>query len=183
MQNSLCIQVLHSHILAALLHGTRAVGMSQILRHSTRNGIKELLYRALPILGRTAIMLGIDPHSSLFCYCWVMCMVINATQEITVSYHKHVQCSQKVDTMNCSYRVRHIISEHELTFTFAICCHPSACRLSVCNARARYSGGSNFLQFFYSVWYMPSIDTHRNFYGDRPRETPPLEELNPRGVA
>ena len=30
-------------ILAALLHGTWAVGMSQTLRHCTRNGIKELL--------------------------------------------------------------------------------------------------------------------------------------------
>jgi len=29
VQNSLCIQILHSPILAALLHGTRAVGISQ----------------------------------------------------------------------------------------------------------------------------------------------------------
>jgi len=33
VQNSLFIQVLHSPILAALLHGTRAVGMIQTLRH------------------------------------------------------------------------------------------------------------------------------------------------------
>jgi len=25
-----------------------------------------------------------------------------------------------------------IFSEHELLFTFAICCHPSICHLSVC---------------------------------------------------
>jgi len=25
-----------------------------------------------------------------------------------------------------------VISERELTFTFAICCRPSVCRLSVC---------------------------------------------------
>ena len=36
MQNSPCFQVLRSPILAALLHGTRAVGVSQTLRHSTR---------------------------------------------------------------------------------------------------------------------------------------------------
>ena len=30
--------------------------------------------------------------------------------------------------------------------------HPSACRLSVCNARAPYSGGRNFRQYFYGVW-------------------------------
>jgi len=32
VQNSLCVQVLRSHILAALLHGTPAVGLSQTLR-------------------------------------------------------------------------------------------------------------------------------------------------------
>jgi len=31
-----------SYILAALLHGTRAVGVSHTLRHGTRNGITEL---------------------------------------------------------------------------------------------------------------------------------------------
>ena len=35
-----------------------------------------------------------------------------------------------------------IFSERELTFTFSNCCRPSVvCRLSVCNARALYSGG------------------------------------------
>jgi len=43
VQNSLCDQVLRSPILAALLHGTRAVGVSQTLRRGTRNGIVELL--------------------------------------------------------------------------------------------------------------------------------------------
>jgi len=43
VQNSLCVQVLRSPILAALLHGTQALGVSQALRRGTRNGIKELL--------------------------------------------------------------------------------------------------------------------------------------------
>jgi len=43
LQNSLCVQVFRSPILVALLHGTRAVGISQTLRHGARNGIKELL--------------------------------------------------------------------------------------------------------------------------------------------
>jgi len=42
VQNSLCVQVLRSPILAALLHGTRAVGVSQTLRRGTRNGIIKL---------------------------------------------------------------------------------------------------------------------------------------------
>jgi len=52
-----------------------------------------------------------------------------------------------------------IFSERELTFTFAICYRPSVCRLSVClssvvcNARAPYSGGSTFRQYFYGIWY------------------------------
>ena len=38
---------------------------------------------------------------------------------------------------------------------FAICCRPSVCRLSVVgNARAPYSGGSNFPQYFYGIRYL-----------------------------
>jgi len=48
-----------------------------------------------------------------------------------------------------------IFSERELTFTFAICCSPSVCRLSVvCSVRAPYSARWNFRQFFYTIWYM-----------------------------
>jgi len=64
VQNSLYTQLLHSPILAALLHGTPAVGVSQALRRGTRNGIMELLQRALSIFGWAAIMLGICQHSS-----------------------------------------------------------------------------------------------------------------------
>jgi len=41
VQNSLCVQVLRSPILADLLHGTRAVGVSQTLRRGTRNGFTK----------------------------------------------------------------------------------------------------------------------------------------------
>jgi len=45
-----------------------------------------------------------------------------------------------------------------LAFTFAICYRPSVClsvvcRLSVCNVRAPYSGGSDFRQYFYGIRY------------------------------
>jgi len=52
MQYSLYVQVLHSPILAALLHGTPAADVSQTLWHGTRTGITELSQRAPPILGR-----------------------------------------------------------------------------------------------------------------------------------
>jgi len=64
VQSSLCVQVLRYPILAALLHHTPAVGVSQNLRHVTRNGITELSQRAPPIFGWAAITLGIGPHSS-----------------------------------------------------------------------------------------------------------------------
>ena len=66
-----------------------------------------------------------------------------------------------------------VISEREL----AICYRPSVCPvvcLSVCNARAPYSGGLNFPQYFYGIWYLG--------HGDRPRGTPPPGELKTRGV-
>jgi len=71
VQNSLCVQVLRSAILAGLLHCRRAVGVSQTLRLGTRNGITELSQTAPPILGRAAITLGIGPHCSYVCVAWI----------------------------------------------------------------------------------------------------------------
>jgi len=68
VQNSLCVQLLRSPVLAALLHDTEAVGVSESLRRRTRNGITELSQRAPPIFGWAAITLGIGPHSSLFSF-------------------------------------------------------------------------------------------------------------------
>jgi len=61
------VQVLRSPILAALLHGTPAAGVSQTLRRGTKNGIPELLQRTTLIFGWAAITLGIGPHSSYLC--------------------------------------------------------------------------------------------------------------------
>jgi len=66
LQNSLCVQVLRSPILAALLHGTPAVGVRQSLWRGTRNGITELSQRTPHIFDRAAITLGVGPHSSCF---------------------------------------------------------------------------------------------------------------------
>jgi len=69
VENSLSVQVLHSPILAALLHGTRAAAVSQTLWHGTRDGIMELLQRAPPVFGWAAMTSGIGPHSSCCYYC------------------------------------------------------------------------------------------------------------------
>jgi len=51
-----------------------------------------------------------------------------------------------------------IFRKRELTFTFAIPCRPSICRLSViCNFRAHYSAGGNFWQC--SIWYLGHLLT------------------------
>ena len=72
VQNSLCVKVLRSRILAALLHGTPAAGVSQTLWRGTRNGITKLSQRAPPIFSWAAIKLGIIPHSSfLLCMCYM----------------------------------------------------------------------------------------------------------------
>jgi len=63
VQNSIYVQVLRSPILAALLHGTPAVGVSQTLQRDTRNGITEFSQRAPPIFGWATITLDIGPHS------------------------------------------------------------------------------------------------------------------------
>jgi len=64
MQNSLYVQVLRSPILAALLHGTPAAGVSQTLQCGTRNGITNF-YRGRHLHSAGAITLGIGPHFSL----------------------------------------------------------------------------------------------------------------------
>jgi len=66
VQNSHYVQLSCSPILAALLLSTPATGISETLRHGTRNGIMELSQRAPPIFGWAAITLGIGPHSNLF---------------------------------------------------------------------------------------------------------------------
>jgi len=84
LQNSFCVQILHSAILTALLHSTQAVGVSQSLRHGTRNGITELSQRAPPIFGREAITLGIRPHCSLFCIIWYSINSITVVEAVVV---------------------------------------------------------------------------------------------------
>jgi len=51
--------------------------------------------------------------------------------------------------------MRNFMSECvEIQRFFSICCRPSVCLSVVCNARAPYSGGSNFPQYFYGIWYL-----------------------------
>jgi len=56
VKNSLCVQVLRSSILAALLHSTREVGVSQTLRLATRNGITNVYSLPFSTVGATYIL-------------------------------------------------------------------------------------------------------------------------------
>jgi len=77
-----------------------------------------------------------------------------------------------------------VFSERELEFMFAICYHPSARRLSICNVRAPYSGGSNFWQYFYGIRYLGHpLTSTENLTEIVPGEPLHLGELNTRGVA
>jgi len=62
LQNSLCVQILRSPILTALLHGTRAVGVSQTLRRSAEGATYGGAWQDH---GRAAMTLGTGAHSSL----------------------------------------------------------------------------------------------------------------------
>jgi len=144
VQNSLYVQVLLSRILAALLHGSPAAGVSQNLRRGTRNGITELLQRAPPIFDRVTITLGIGPHSSCFwnkviveiCRCGpgnhvimfeqgMLCLLIDDADTShgavncatsTVSFcHIHVNCA----VFHC---VKLLV--HDVAATFLFCCLP-----------------------------------------------------------
>jgi len=58
------------------------------------------------------------------------------------------------------------------------------CPSSVYNIRAPYYRRLKFSAMFpYHLVLWPSADIQVKFYGDRPRGTPPLGELNTRGVA
>jgi len=78
-----------------------------------------------------------------------------------------------------------MISQRELTFTSAICYSPSVCLSSVvCNARAPYSGGSNFRQYFYGIRYLGHpLTSTQNFTEIVPGELLRWGELNTTGVA
>ena len=56
--------------------------------------------------------------------------------------------------LHCKTAPTSFFCEREPTFTFAICCRPSVRRLSVCNARAPYSGSWYFWQYFYGMLYI-----------------------------
>jgi len=75
-----------------------------------------------------------------------------------------------------------IISERELTFTFAICYRRSVC-LSVCSWRgcALLSRLKFSAMFLRRLVPWPSTDIQEKFYGDRPSGTRSSGGLNARG--
>ena len=99
MQNSLCVQLLRSPILAALLHGTPAAGVSQTLRHGTRNGMTVLSQRAPPIFAWAAIMLAIGPHSSFDFVFLVLVKRLTGNSISKMTYFCRVGCKTLTESI------------------------------------------------------------------------------------
>jgi len=90
VQNSLCV-LRRSPILAALLHGTPAAGVSQTLRRGTRNRNTELSQRAPPIFGWVVITLDIGPHSSyLGLYLFIISVVHRVHKDRERQKNQHI---------------------------------------------------------------------------------------------
>jgi len=88
VQNSLCVQVLRSHILPALLHGTRAAGVSQTAAFSRR---RHLYSAGRP--SRWASALHILVLLLTICTCWwlrhVLCVCISTLCTLCTIYIMH----------------------------------------------------------------------------------------------
>jgi len=128
VQNSLCVQVLCSPMLAALMHGTPAAGVSQTLWRGTRNGITELSQRAPPILGWAAIMLGILRNRAgrwgRGSVGFIVGLICNHWQQWRVS---NWQCASTTPlayniTINVLLSLK-LLYKRQLIFRLPICCH------------------------------------------------------------
>jgi len=132
VHNSFYVQVLHSSISAALLHGTPVAGVSQTLRRGTRNGITKLSQRAPPIFGWEAITLGIGPHSRFYLF---YCDVSSLSALLIKINEKLLPCGtdgrlllsgfQTVVTLTFTlYRViRYTVVHQSSTYIYTTKCH------------------------------------------------------------
>ena len=126
--------ILRCPILAALLPGTPAAGVSQTMRRGRpiRHGITEVLQTTPPIFGWAAITLGIGPHSrsnfflSLTLNVTINVQIISAPQTIDVitiqiSGNSHLKQSLNSQTaLNNSFSLRSHNSFHYQLVTFIL---------------------------------------------------------------
>jgi len=86
-----------------------------------------------------------------------------AIQELERAHVKYTNASCVLTTSTNSFRMSNIVHRFLANVNsrsrslYAVARPSVVCRLSVClsvgNARAPYSGGSNFRQYFYGIWY------------------------------
>ena len=140
MQNSRYFQVLRSRILAALLHGTPARGVSQTLRRGTRNGLPN--FRR----GRHQYSAGrpsrwASAHILVCCatcYYFVYLFLWSCMSTIIITVNEHFSNTEmreqvifKKNNLECIgirlERSRCVVSVHT---TSKACCKPAECSLS-----------------------------------------------------
>jgi len=124
VQNSVCAQVLRYPILAALLHGTRAVGVSQTLRRGifTQQGGHPIRHWAVELSSFDFIL-----------------DLLRKCDRLQALQSTNLKCSRpnnetldENDDDDSTTKNGDFISERELTFTLAICYRPSVCLSVVC---------------------------------------------------
>ena len=76
--------------------------------------------------------------------------------------------------------VRYMLSPVRLS---SVVCRLSVVCLSVGNTCAPYSGGCNFRQYFYGIWYVGHPLTSRKILRRSSQGNPSVGELNTRGIA
>jgi len=108
-----------------------------------------------------SVCLTVVPYSSVACWWWLTVVCVCGRYLSSHSLH-HINWQTSRQFAHSSFVVvSSILSTQNVrisfspeNFLFAICYCPSVCCLSVvCNVRAPYSGGWNFPQYLYGIWY------------------------------
>ena len=109
------------------------------------------------------------------------------TKNITIFWESQKIQKSKIHILTCPlaskviWRVTQVSANVNSRSLYAVV-RPSVC-LSVGNARAPYSGGWNFQQRFFAIWYLGHPLTLTENFTEIVPGTPPVGGLNARGVA
>ena len=107
----------------------------------------------------------VDVHFSNILHSFILHFTLHSTEKICIEFSANYPLT--------TFRIPQNTPSHRPS----VCRLSSVCRSVACNVRTPYSGGCIFPLFLRHLVPWPSVDTHRKFYGDHPRGTPPAGEL------